>query len=106
MPRGRPERSIIRENILGILYYLKTGYGYEIARIYNEIFPEVTQRSIYYHLKKGVETRELSIHKIEQEKGHFSWGNMVEKTYYTLGEKAQPKIDERIAVFLAKREAK
>ena len=106
MPRGRPERSVIRENILGILYYLKIGYGYDIARIYNEIFPEVTQRSIYYHLKKGVEIGEISVYKVEQEKGRFSWGEMVEKTYYVLGEKAQPKADERIAVFLAKRGAK
>ena len=102
MLRGRPQRSVIRDNILGILYYLKTGYGYDIAKIYNEVFPEVTQRSIYYHLRKGVETGEISIHKVEQEKGNFSWGNMVEKIYYSLGERAQPKIDERIAIFLAK----
>ena len=103
MPRGRPERSVIRDNIISLLYYLNIGYGYDLAKIYNEIFPEVTQRSIYYHLKKGVETKEISIHKVEQEKGNFSWGNMVEKTYYALGENAQPKIDERIASYLTQK---
>src|SRR3989344_2479087 len=85
MTRGRPTRSSIRQNIVEILHHLGKGYGYQICKIYNEVFPTVTQRSIYYHLKKGVFTKEVAVQKIEQEKGNFSWGNMVEKTYYTLG---------------------
>lgn len=102
MKRGRPVKSLIRQNIIEILYYLGPGYGYRIAKIYNEIFPQVTQRSIYYHLRKGVQTKEIELHKIEQEKGEFSWGSVVEKIYYTMGSKAQPKGEERVKEFLEK----
>ena len=100
LPRGRPIKSQIRQNIIEILNYLKQGYGYQIAKIYNEIFPSATQRSVYYHLKKGIETKEIKLQKIEQEEGEFSWGRMVEKTYYTLGESALPKGDKRVEDFL------
>ncbi|MBU0456938.1 MAG: hypothetical protein ABH824_07205 [Nanoarchaeota archaeon] len=102
MVRGRPVRSQIRQNVVEILYYLEKGYGYQIAKIYNEIFPMVTQRSIYYHLRKGVLTREIQVHKIEEEKGDFSWGSTVEKKYYTLGNSALPKGENRIKDFLKK----
>ncbi|MBU1974477.1 MAG: hypothetical protein KKH52_03725, partial [Nanoarchaeota archaeon] len=91
MKKGRPTKSVIRQNVVEILYYLGQGYGYQIAKIYNEIFPTVTQRSVYYHLRKGKETKEIKMHKIEQEQGNFSWGSVVEKIYYTLGEKAAPR---------------
>jgi len=100
--RGRPVKSIIRQNILEILFHLKKGYGYQIAKIYNEVFPQVTQRSIYYHLRKGILTKEIEIHKIEQETGDFSWGQMVEKKYYSLGSLAQAKGEPRVEEFLKK----
>ncbi len=99
MLRGRPVKSQIRQNIIELLNHLKQGYGYQISKIYNEIFPRVTQRSIYYHLHKGTHTNEISIHKIQQEKGDFSWGTTVEKIYYTLGKNAEPKGDKRISEF-------
>ena len=98
--RGRPNKSVIRQNVVEILNYLKKGYDYQIAKIYNEVFPTVTQRSIYYHLRKGVQTKEIRVHKVELEEGNFSWGKMVEKIYYTLGENADPQGDERIEKFL------
>jgi len=103
MARGRPLRSQIRQNVVEILYVLGRGYGYELAKIYNGIFPQVTQRSVYYHLRKGIETKEIKVHKIEQEKGDFSWGNYVEKIYYTLGDSAQPRGMKRVKEFLKKR---
>ncbi len=90
MKRGRPVRSQIRDNIVEILYHLGKGYGYQVSKIYNALFPQVTQRLVYYHLRKGVSTREVEVHKVEVEKGDFSWGNSVEKTYYTLGPAATP----------------
>lgn len=99
MKRGRPVRSQIRQNVVEILFYLKKGYGYQIAKIYNEIFPSVTQRSIYYHLRKGVQLKEISVHTVEQEEGHFSWGTIVEKIYYSLGENAQPRGEKRVEDF-------
>ena len=70
--------------------------------MYNEIFPAVTQRSIYYHLRKGILTKEIEMHKIEQEKGDFSWGSVVEKKYYVLGRNADPKGDKRVKAFISR----
>ena len=47
MPRGRPIKSAIRQNVVEILYFLKKGYGYDIYKAYRDIFPAVTMRSIY-----------------------------------------------------------
>ena len=96
MPRGRPVRSEIRQNIIEILYFLGEGYGYQVAKIYNEIFPGVTQRSIYYHLRKGVQIEEFEVHKVKVEKGDYSWGDSVEKIYYTLGGQAEPRGKKRV----------
>ena len=92
----------IRQNVIEILFYLGQGYGYQIAKIYNEIFPQVTQRSIYYHLRKGMQTKEIEVHRIKQEEGDFSWGKMVEKIYYTLGEKAEARGEAKVKEFLQK----
>jgi len=100
MKRGRPTKSIIRQNVVEILQILGKGYGYEIAKVYNKIFPQVTQRSIYYHLRKGTKTNEIEVHTIKQEQGEFSWGPNVEKTYYKLGSLAQPKGNQRVSNFL------
>ena len=100
MKRGRPVRSVIRQNILEILYFLGQGYGYQICKIYNEVFPPVTQRSVYYHLRKGVQTKEIAINKIKEEKGDFSWGDTVQKIYYELGSLAEPKGDSRVKEYL------
>jgi hypothetical protein len=59
-------------------------------------------RSIYYHLKKGVDLGELSLNKVEKEKGDYSWGDYAEKTYYSLGKKAQAKGDSKVEEFLKK----
>jgi len=102
MPRGRPVKSQIRQNVVEILFYLGKGYGYQIAKMYNEIFPEVTQRSIYYHLRKGAAIGEIKVREIKTEKGEFSWGDKVEKTYYQLGENAQPRGKKRVQEYLKK----
>ncbi len=94
--RGRPPQSQIRQNIIEILYYLKEGYGYQISKIYNKAFPKASQRVIYYHLRKGVGLEELKVKKIHTEKGDFSWGDSVEKIVYTLGERAEPKVVEKV----------
>ncbi len=100
MAKGRPVKSEIRQNIIEILFFLKEGYGYDIYKIYQNIFPNATMRSIYYHLKKGTELREFKINKIEKERGDFSWGSEVEKIYYALGQNAKPIGNERVKEFL------
>ena len=96
MTRGRPVKSQIRQNIVEILYFLKEGYGYDLYRLYKEIFPAVSMRVIYYHLKKGTDLGEFKVNKIIKENGNFSWGSEAEKIYYSLGKEAQPVGNERV----------
>ena len=99
MPRGRPVRSEIRQNIVEILFFMKEGYGYGVYKYYVAIFPKVTMRSIYYHLKRGISLGEFKISKVEMEKGDYSWGGEAEKTYYALGEKAKPLGNEKVKAY-------
>lgn len=102
MKKGRPCQSEIRQNVIEILYFLGKGYGYQLSKMYNKIFAKASQRSIYYHLRKGVSIGELELNKVEQEEGDFSWGKMAEKTYYSLGKKAKPRGELRVKEFLEK----
>jgi len=106
MAKGRPAKSQIRQNIVEILFFLKEGYGYNIYSVYKNIFPDVTMRSIYYHLKKGTATGEFKISKVEKEKGDFSWGSEVEKVYYGLGPNAKPTGNQRIREFVESKKFK
>lgn len=96
MPRGRPVKSVIRQNVVEILFHIKKAYGYDIYKSYVKIFPKVTLRSIYYHLRKGVSLGEFQILNIEREKGDYSWGAEAEKIYYGLGSNAKPVGNERV----------
>ena len=100
MKKGRPVRSVIRQNVVEILHHLGQGYGYQISKIYNEVFPTVTQRSIYYHLRKGMKTKEIDVYRVEKENGNFSWGSIAEKIYYRLGKKADPKGNAQVKDFV------
>ena len=103
MPKGRPVKSEIMQNIVEIFYFMKEGYGYEIYKSYIVIFPKVTMRSIYYHLKKGVDLNEFKVSKIEKEKGNYSWGGEAEKIYYSLGEAAKPTVNEKAKEYFEKK---
>jgi hypothetical protein len=104
MQRGRPIGSSIRQNMVEILYYMKKGHGYQIYKMYKELFPKVTLRVMYYHLKKGLSTGEFVVERKEKEKGDYSWGGEAEKIYYALGKKALPSMDKKVAEFFEKRE--
>ena len=99
MPRGRPVKSQIRQNMIEIMAVLGKAYGYEIYKTYKQIFPRVTLRVMYYHLKKGVDLGEFKQHKVVVEHGEFSWGSSVEKTLYTLGKNAKVTGDVRVKDF-------
>ena len=83
--KGRPEGSIIRDRITGILNQVGTSYGYEIYSIYKKTFGPVHIRTIYYNLKKGIEKEEIILVNVAREIGDYSWGDEVEKVYYTIG---------------------
>ena len=95
MPRGRPAKSAVRQNLIEILHVVGKGYGYDLYKVYAALFPKVTMRLIYYHLQKGVALGEIKTNKVVAEQGEFSWGSQVEKTYYELGEQARPIADPR-----------
>lgn len=88
--RGRPLRSEIRQNIVEILFFLGEGYAYDIYKIYSDIFPKITMRSIYYHLRKGADIGLFKVKEVRKEVGNYSWGQQVEKVYYCLGDVAKP----------------
>jgi hypothetical protein len=105
MTRGRPVKSAIRQNIVEILNFMGKGYGYDIYKAYRDIFPAVTMRSIYYHLNKGIETEEFKIAEVKKEEGNYSWGNTVTKTYYSLGTKAKPAINQQVKEYFDKKKS-
>jgi len=84
---------------------MKQSYGYDIFKAYKSIFPAVTMRVIYYHLKKGTDLGEFKVHEIKKEEGNYSWGKSVEKIYYALGENAKPIISERVKEFFDNRQS-
>jgi len=100
--RGRPVKSEIRQNIVEILFFLKQATGYEIYKVYANIFPKCTNEVIYYHLRKGLETGEFKLVKIKQEQGDYSWGSLAEKKYYSLGENAKPRMLKRVKEHIQK----
>ena len=102
MTRGRPIQSQIRQNIIELLFFMKRGYGYDIYRNYREIFAPVTMRSIYYHLRKGLDLGEFKIDQIERTSGNYSWGPEAEKIYYSLGENAKPAGNEKVKAYFEK----
>jgi hypothetical protein len=102
MPRGRPVKSQIRQNLIELLAVMGKGYGYELHKVYKEIFPECTREVVYYHLKKGIKLGEFAIDEVKQEKGEYSWGATVEKTYYKLGQNAKPSGDARVKEYFDK----
>lgn len=103
MTRGRPVFSQVRQNMIEILAVMKKAYGYELYAVYRELYPKITLRLIYYHLKKGVSLGEFKVQKVVSEKGDYSWGPEAEKVYYILGQSAKPKGDSRVGKYLEKK---
>lgn len=100
MKRGRPVGSNVRQNILEILHFVGSAHGYHIYKVYKQIFPKITLRGVYYHLKKGIELGELEVDGIKKTSGDYSWGSEAEKIYYKLGKNAKPRGDPRVKIFL------
>ena len=73
--------------MIEILYFMKIGTGYDLYKHYIEIFPKVSLRLMYYHLKKGTAMGIFKIDKMGLERGDYSWGSEAEKIYYKLKKK-------------------
>lgn len=100
--QGRPLGSKVRQNIVEILYFYKHLYGYEIFKIYKELYPPVTMRLIYYHLKKGLDTKEFKVYKVDKKSGNYSWGTTSENILYELGNSANPLIEPHVKLYWEK----
>jgi len=96
MHQGRPLGSKVRQNMIEILYFMKQGTGYDIYKHYIELFPKVTLRLMYYHLKKGTAIGVFKIDKMGLERGDYSWGSEAEKIYYKLASDAKPSLNLRV----------
>ncbi|MBN1923643.1 MAG: hypothetical protein JW791_02695 [Nanoarchaeota archaeon] len=93
--KGRPEGSIIRNRLIAILQRVRTSYGYELYKLYKEIFGNVHIRTIYYNLKKGIEKEEIIVVNVARELGDYSWGDEVEKVYYSVGPYANQTLSKK-----------
>jgi len=67
MKKGRPFGSKIRQNLIEILFYIEKGYGYQLQKIYCQVFSECSSELIYYHLKKGVSLDEFAVEEVKIE---------------------------------------
>mgnify|MGYP001497723946 CR=1 FL=1 len=101
--RGRPIGSSIRQNLIEILHFKGKAYGYDMYKDYCELFPKVTLRVIYYHLKKGVALGEFELEAVRMEHGDYSWGGEAEKKYYKLSHNASPRIDKKVKAYFDKK---
>ncbi len=100
MGRGRPVGSSVRQNMQEVLYFLGSAHGYHIFKVYKELYPKITLRAIYYHLRKGKELEEFKVANVKKEGGNYSWGTEAEKIYYELGPNATPRGDQRVKILL------
>jgi hypothetical protein len=100
--QGRPLGSKVRQNIVEILYFYRQLHGYDLFKIYKELYPPVTMRLIYYHLKKGVDTGEFRVEKIDKKAGTYSWGATSENVIYALGQSANPMIEPHVKYYWEK----
>jgi hypothetical protein len=82
--KGRPERSKIRDNVKEILEENGSSDGYSLYKKYILKYPKVTMRSIYYHLKKGVELEIFRVKEVLKDRGNHSWGEYSEKVIYEI----------------------
>jgi len=94
--RGRSLGSPIRDNLIDLLYVLGPSYGYVLYKNYKKIWGQVSIRSIYHHLSKGVELGLFEVSGIEKAEGNYSWGSGVQRTIYKLAKDVQPKNPEQI----------
>ncbi|MGV8087150.1 MAG: hypothetical protein ACP5N1_05975 [Candidatus Woesearchaeota archaeon] len=94
--QGRPIGSKVRQNIIEILYFYKQLHGYELYKIYSDLYPPVTMRLIYYHLKKGLSLGEFMIASVDKKQGNYSWGGVSENVIYSLDSNANPIIEPHV----------
>src|SRR3989337_4460353 len=94
--RGRAVGSVIRDNVVELLFHVKAAHAYELYQKYKKVFGPVNIRSVYYNLTKGKELGVFEIKEVQKVVGDFSWGSSAERIVYGLSEKANPKGDAKV----------
>lgn len=74
-------KSLVRERILQILYYVGYSYPYEIYKIYKSLYGKVCLRNVYYNIRKGIEAGDIKVLKVETVDGNFTWGDKTKRIY-------------------------
>ena len=100
--RGRPKGSQTRDRIVEILEVIERATGYDIFKVYREVFGSITSRSIYYNLHQGVVLDVFDLDEVKIESGEYSWGSKAEKKYYTIGRKGTRPVDPELAGHIAR----
>jgi len=90
----RKPGSPIRENILKILSVGGSMYGYEIYKIYKEVYGDVLLRSIYYNLKKALEEGSIEVKRVVGVLGNFTWGPETDRVYYVVKKEVEMSKEE------------
>ena len=98
---GRPLRSIVRERLKEILAMRPHLTAYEAHKLYCSLFAKVSQRNIYYQLKKGFDLDEFVCEELF-EKGHNSWGDTTRKIYYSLSPNQKISVSKDVFEFFFK----
>lgn len=76
-------RSPVRKAMVSLLEEHGELYGYRMQKLYENKFGHISLRLVYYHLSRGVKEGIFNVQVREEEKG-CSWGNHVERKYYSL----------------------
>ena len=84
--KGRPTRSIIRDNLINLIKTNPGLAGYDYFKLYLSYYPKCTLRSIYYHLDKAVSLGDLT-YSVDETKRSISGQNKI----YSPGSSVTPK---------------
>lgn len=97
---GRPIKSLIRDRMQQIVDALGVSYGYEIFKVYEGAFSPIDLRSMYYHLRKGVDLDVFELVGVKEEKGAYTWGDYSMRRYYVLGPAATEKASDDLHIIV------
>lgn len=99
---GRPAKSKVRDQLAEVLYVAGALTAYDAHKHFIRLFGGVTQRNIYYQLKRGVDLGIFRISDVVEEKGDYSWGPTTRKVYYELTPAASPQLNSAVKHYFDK----
>ena len=97
---GRPIKSLIRDRMQQIVDALGVSYGYEIFKVYEGAFSPIDLRSMYYHLRKGMDLDVFELVGVKAEKGAYTWGDFSMRRYYVLGPAATENANDDLHIIV------